>query len=183
MHLHDARIEGARGAIRSQNQFEPRGQVQIVAAQRDGVKIGGRRFGKALHKLVGRPGGDQRGGAGGVQQAVRVEVVGVGVAGAFAAEHADAAAGADSLAGGFDDLLVHAQRGGRHRLKVQVGIVAAGRERLAQAALQQPLGDAEFLKKVTFVTGRWGSSRYAHRISQFTPAPAPVSAPWPPFLS
>jgi hypothetical protein len=58
-------------------------------------------------------GGDERGGAGGVEQALGAEIVGVGVAGALAGEDADAAAGAGALAGGFDDLLVDAQRGGR----------------------------------------------------------------------
>jgi hypothetical protein len=41
--LHDARIEGARGAVGAQNQLEARGQVQIEAAQRNGIKIGGGR--------------------------------------------------------------------------------------------------------------------------------------------
>ena len=92
-----------------------------------------------------------------MEQAVRAEVVGVGVAGALAAEDANAAAGADALAGRLDDLLIDAQRGGGDRLEVEVGVVAAGRKSLAQAALQQPLGDAEFFKKVS-VCG-WGAGK------------------------
>ena len=96
---------------------------------------------------------------------------------------ADAAAGADALAGRFDDLLVDAQRGGRHRFEVKVGIVAAGAQRLAQAALQQPLGDAEFLKKVTLVTWARGSSRFASSCLQFTPVFVSASEAASPFLS
>jgi hypothetical protein len=35
-HLNDARIEGARGAISAQNQFQPRSQVEIETAQGTG---------------------------------------------------------------------------------------------------------------------------------------------------
>jgi len=38
----------------------------------------------------------------------QVEIVSVSVAGALAAEHANAAAGADTLRGGFDNLLIDA---------------------------------------------------------------------------
>ena len=39
-HLHDARIEGARGAIGAQNQLEARGEVEIESAERHGIEIG-----------------------------------------------------------------------------------------------------------------------------------------------
>ena len=42
--LHDARVISAGGAVGAQNQFEARGQVQIVAAQRNGIKVGGGRL-------------------------------------------------------------------------------------------------------------------------------------------
>ena len=83
--LDDARVEGAGGAVGAQNQLEARGQVEIVAAQGNGVEVGGGRLGEALHRLLGRAGGDQRGGAGGVEQALGAQIVGVGVAGALAA--------------------------------------------------------------------------------------------------
>ncbi len=54
------------------------------------------------------------------------------------------------------------------RLEVEVGVVAARRERLAQAALQQPLGDAELLKKIAVVARVWGSERLVHGAFQFT---------------
>ena len=91
-----------------------------------------------------------------MEQALGAEVVGVGVAGALAGEDADAAAGAGALRGGFDDLLVDAERGGGDRLEVKVGVVAAGGEGLAEAALQQALGEAEFLKEIALVAGDWG---------------------------
>ena len=52
--LHDARIEGAGGAVGAQNQFEARGQVEIEAAQRNGIKIGGGRLDESLHRSVWR---------------------------------------------------------------------------------------------------------------------------------
>ena len=99
-----------------------------------------------------------------MQQPLGAEVVGVGVAGALAGEDADAAAGADALAGGFNNLLVHAQRGGRNRLEVEVGVVSASREGLAQATFKKPLGEAEFVEKIAFMTGVRGSSRIIHRV-------------------
>jgi len=103
-----------------------------------------------------------------VEQALGAQIVGIGVAGALARQHADAAAGAGALAGGFDNLLVNTESCCHDRLKIQVGVVAAGRERLAQAALEQALGNSEFLKKVAFVAGNRGNGRFGHR-SQFTP--------------
>ena len=125
-HLHDARIEGARRAVGAQNQLQPRRQIEVESAQRNGIEIRRRRLGESLHRLLRRPRGDQRRRPRRMQQPLRAQVVGVGVAGALAAEHADAAAGAGSLAGRFHNLLVHAQRRRRNRLKVKVGVVAAG---------------------------------------------------------
>ena len=88
-----------------------------------------------------------------MQQPLRAQVVGVGVAGSLAAKHPNAAAGAGPLAGRLHDLLVHAQRRRRNRFEVKVGVVAASRQGLAQAALQQPLGDAKFLKEIASVAG------------------------------
>jgi len=82
-----------------------------------------------------------------VEQALGAEVVSIGVAGALAGEDTDAAASAGSLRSGFDDLLVDAQRGGRNRFKVKVSVVSAGSERLAEAAFEQPLGEAELIEK------------------------------------
>ena len=108
-----------------------------------------------------------------MEQALGAEIVGVGVAGALAGEHANAAAGAGSLAGGFDDLLVDAQRGGGDRFEVEVGVVAAGGQSLAQAALQQALGDAEFLKEITLVTGVGGGTGEATEEAILSPVYAP----------
>jgi hypothetical protein len=121
-------VEGAGGAIGAQDQFEAGGEVEIEAAEGDGVEVGGGGFGESLDGLLGGAGGDEGGGAGGVEQALGAEIVSVGVAGALAGEDADAAAGAGALAGGFDDLLVDAEGGGGDGLEVEVGVVAAGGE-------------------------------------------------------
>ena len=119
-------------------------------------------LGEALDCLLGWAGGDEGGGAGGVEQALGTEIVSVGVAGALAGENADAAAGAGSLAGRFDDLLVDAERGGGDGLEVKVGVVATGSKSLAQAALEEALRDAEFFEKITLVTGVCWSSGLSH---------------------
>ena len=93
-----------------------------------------------------------------MQQPVWVEIVRVGVAGAVAGKHANAAARTGPLAGGLDDLLVDAQSDGGNRLEVEVGIVAARREGFTQAALQQPLGDAKLLEKIALVVGKGGTA-------------------------
>ena len=181
--LNDARIIGAGGAVGAQNQFQPRGQIEIVSAQRNRIKIGGGRLDKPLHGLFSRAGGDERGGAGGVEQAFGAEIVGVGVSGALARENADAAAGAGALRGRFYDLLIDAESRCSNRLEVEVGVVAACTKGLAQAAFQEALGDAKLLKKITVVAAAGtadraaarGSVWCAHRTSQFTP-PA-VGAP------
>ena len=158
-HLHNARVVGACGAVGTQNQFQPRGQVQVEPAQRHRIQVRALRFRKALHRLFGRSAGNQRRGTRGMQQPLGAQVVGVGIAGALAAQHPHPASRACSLTGRLHNLLVNAQRRRRYRFKVQIGVVASGRKRLAQAALQQPLGDAEFLKKIPLVTGVWGSHR------------------------
>ena len=154
----------------------------VESAEGNGVEVGGGGFDKALHGLGGRAGGDEGGGSGGVEQAFRVQIVSVGVARAFAAEDANAAAGAGALAGGFDDLLVDSQSGGRHRLEVEVGVVAAGAEGLAQAAFKQALGDGEFVKKITLVTGAGGSGRIGHRMFSLRWSEADGASAAAPFL-
>ena len=113
---------------------------------------------EARDAFRGGAAGDERGGAGGAQEAVGGEVVGVGVSGALAGEDADAAADADALAGGLDQRLVDAKRGGGDGLEVEVCVLAAGRERFAQATLHQALGEAELFNEVALVVGRWDGS-------------------------
>jgi hypothetical protein len=80
--------------------------------------------------------GDQRGGASGLEKAVRAEVIGVSKAGALAGENANAAADADALCGGLDDALVHTQGHGGDGLEVKIGELAASRKCLAKAAFE-----------------------------------------------
>jgi len=130
------RAKSAGGAVGSLNQVEPGREVQVEAPQWNRVKIGQRRVLESMNGLLGRPGGDESGGLGGVDEALGAEIVGVSVAGALAGEHTNTAAGAGSLASRFDDLLVDAERGSRNRFKVKVGVIAAGGESFAQAAFE-----------------------------------------------
>ena len=151
--LDDIRTEGAGGSIGSLDEVETGGQVEIKTAERDGVEVSEWGILKTLNRLLGWTGGDQGRGFGGVDEALGAEIVGVGVAGAFAGEYADAAAGAGTLAGGFHDLLVDAERGGGYGFKVEVGVIASCGECLAEATLQEAFGDAKFLEKVTAMAG------------------------------
>ena len=178
--LDDARIECASGAIGAENQLKTGGEIKIESAEGNGIEVGGWRFDEALHRLRGRARGDERGGAGGMEQAVGAEIVGVGVAGALTAEDADAAAGAGALRGGFDDLLIDSEGGGGDRFEVKIGVVAAGRERFAQAAFQQALGESEFIKEITLVALRAGKRPDWSSYLQFTPnRPAAQRRPVP----
>ena len=58
--------------------------------------------------------------------------------------------------GGFDEGLVDAEGGGGDGLEVEVGVVAAGGEGFAEAALHQAFGESEFFDEVAFVV--WGGS-------------------------
>ena len=93
---------------------------------------------EAGDELLGRAVRDERSGAGGaLKQALGGKVVGIGVAGSFAGDDADAAAGRDSLAGGFDQGLVDADGGRGDRFEIKIGIVATGGKSFAKAALEQ----------------------------------------------
>ncbi len=152
-HLLDARIIGAGGAIGAHHQIKFRTQVRIEFGRRNRVKIRRLRLRESGNGLFCRTSGDERCGACGMQQALGRKIVGVGVAGALAGDHADAAAGAHALAGGFDQRFVDADRGRGDRLEVEVGVVAARGKSLAQAAFQQPLGKSKFFKEIAFVAG------------------------------
>ena len=73
--------------------------------------------------------GDERSGFRGVQDALRREIVGIGVSGALAGDDANAASGADALGGGLDEGLVDADGGRVQIFEVEVGVSSARRER------------------------------------------------------
>ncbi len=127
------------------------GDLGVGGGAGDGVERGGFGVAEAAHQLFGWAAGDEGCGARGAEQAVGGEIVGVGVAGALAGDDADAAAYADALAGGLDEGLVDAERGGGNGLEVEVGVVAAGGEGLAETAFHQAFGETEFLDEVAFV--------------------------------
>ena len=94
------------------------------------------------------PVGDQGRGARGAHQPFGGKVIGVGITGAVAGAHADSATCANSLAGGFNQRLVDRNRGRRDRFEVEVGKIAAGGERLAQAPFDETPGQSKPLEEV-----------------------------------
>ena len=151
-----------RGPIGAQDQLKARGEIEVESPQRHRIEIADRRFGESLHGLLRRSRGNQRSSSCRMQQALRAQVVGIRVAGALARQHPHAAARTRPLAGRLDDLFVHAKGRRCYGLEIKIGVVASSGERFAQAALQQPFGDAELLKKVTSVAGRGGSGGIRH---------------------
>ena len=128
------RAESASGAVGALDEVEAGGEVEVIAAEGNGIEVGGLGVLEAVDRLLRRAGGDERGGLGGVEQALGTQVIGVGVAGALAGEDADAAAGAGALAGGLDDLLIDTEGDRCDRLEIEVGVISAGGERFAEAA-------------------------------------------------
>jgi hypothetical protein len=157
-----------RRPVHPQDQFQPRRKVQVESPQRYRIEIGYRSLIESLNRLFRRTRGDQRGRLRCMQKAVWVEVIGIGVTGALSREHANAATGAGPLAGRLHDLLVNTQAHRGNRLEIQVGIIAARRQGLAQAAFQQPFRNAKFLKKIALVVGNRGRGWRGHRTYQFT---------------
>jgi len=157
--LRDARIEVARGLVGALDELEFGGNFRVRGGSGDGVERRCRGFGKSLHTLGLRAIRDQRGGPCGLEQALWREVVGVREPGALAGQHADSTANADALRGGLDDAFVHAERHGGNCLKVKVSELATSRKRLSEAALEQPLGQAEMRKEVSFVVRGFGMDK------------------------
>ena len=125
--------------------------LAVISASTEGSVTGYRlRAGfllKADDRGLGRAAGDQGRGASRVQNALGREIVGVGVAGALADHHANAASCGNSLGSGLHHGLVHHQRGRGKILEIKVGVVAAGREGGCQIALEIMFGEAVMLKK------------------------------------
>jgi hypothetical protein len=151
--LYDARIGRARGAIGAQQQIELGCDIRVAFRREDGIEVLLSFLPETGDRFLRGAAGDERGGTRGAEQAIGREIVRVGVAGALAGDNAHAAACAHSLAGGFYQRFVEADGRGGDGLEVEVGIVTAGRKRLAQAALKQPLGDAEGVEKIAPVLG------------------------------
>ncbi len=145
---------GAGGPVGAHDQLQLGRDPGIGIRGRDGVEACFWRLAEAGHGLLRRPAGDQGRGARGAQQPLGGKIVGVGVAGALPGDNANAAARAHALAGRFDQRLVDRDRGRGDRLEVEVGVIAAGGERLAQAPLEQPLGQTKSLEKVELMFGK-----------------------------
>ena len=126
------RLSNARAALSARSSSASfSGDFSVGRQACNWVKLRNLRMTEAAGKLLRRAGRDQGRRARCLQQPVARKIIGEGKAGALAADDADAAADANALAGRLDQALIHTQRGRRHRFKIKVGVVAAGRERLA----------------------------------------------------
>src|SRR6185437_16063028 len=110
------------------------GGVEAAAAE-----IGGAQAGDAGLR---RAAGNVRGHVRGAQDAIAAEVVGVGVAGAFARKHAHADAQGNALGGTLDQSLFERNGRGGLVLEVQVGVVAAAGKRSGEVVLEVGRRDA-----------------------------------------
>ena len=158
--LGDAGVVGAGGDVGALDEGEFLGDLGVGGGSGDGVERLGLGVTEALDELLGGAGGDESSGAGGLEESVGGEVVGVGVARALAGEDTDAATEGDALGGGLDERLVDAERGGGDGLEVEVGVIAPGGESFGEAALDEAFGDAEFRGEVVLVVG--GGDSHLH---------------------
>ncbi len=131
----NARVVGARGLVGALHQVDLRQHVSFRRRQRHRIKIVRRLVGQSDDGLLGRAAGDEGRGPGGVQDALRREIVGVGIAGAFARQHAHAAADGNALGRRLHHALVEGNRGRGLIFEVEVGVVATGGKRRRQIAL------------------------------------------------
>ena len=123
--LGDAGVVGAGGFVGALDEGEFGGDLGVAGGAGDGVERGCFGVAEAAHQLFGGAAGDEGCCSGCAEQTVAGEVVGVGVAGALAGDDADAAAYADALAGGLDEGLIDAERGGGNRFKIKVRVLAS----------------------------------------------------------
>jgi hypothetical protein len=122
--------------------------LAVISASTEGSVTGY----KAARRLL-LESGDRRvfAGALAISAAVRAacrmrcgrKIVGVGVSGALAGNHAHAAARGNSLRGRLHHRLIHHQRG-RKIFEIKVGVVAAGRKRRRQVAIAFDLADSKY---------------------------------------
>ena len=147
----DARIVVAGGLVGTLHQVDLGQHVRFVRRQAHRIKIVGRLVGEADDGLLGRATGDERRGAGGMQNPLRRKIVGVGVTGAFTGEHANAAAGGNSLGSRLHHALVERNRGGGLIFEVEVGVIAASRKRRSQIALNVGLRQTVALEEKLIV--------------------------------
>ena len=143
----DARIVSAGRSVGAHHQFDLGGDFGVDRRQRHRIETARRLLLKAYDRGLGRAAGDQGGGAGSVQNALGRKIVGVGVAGALADHHANAASCGNPLRSRLHHRLVHHERGGGEVFEIKVGVVAAGGKGGCQIALQILLGEAVMLKK------------------------------------
>ena len=150
----DARIVGAGGLVGAHDQFNFGGDLSVHRRQRDRIEAARLLFLESDRRSLCGAAGNQSRSAGGVQNALRGKIVGIGIAGALAGDHADATSGGNPLRGRLHHGFIHHQRSGRKILKIKVGVVAARRKRRRQVALQIALRQAIVLEKESvFVHG------------------------------
>ena len=148
-HFRDPRIVGAGRAVGAQDQLNFLCDRGIDGRRR--IKVVSRMLLQIHHRNLGGTLRDQGSRARRVQNPLRRQVIGVGVAGALAGNDANAAARRNSLRSRFDHRFVKAQRGRRHVFEVEVGIVAACRKRRRQIALHVDRVEAVFLEEKPLV--------------------------------
>ena len=86
---------------------------------------------KSGFRHTGRAFCDHRGNARGFANFFRTQIVAISIASPFAGDHAHAHTKRHALGGALNDLFINSQRAGGEVLKIEVGILAARRKRLA----------------------------------------------------
>src|SRR5205809_1416648 len=150
-HLRNTRIISAGGAVSAHDQIQLGDNVRIHRWRRDLIKLVSTAFFESLNRLLGWTPGDQGSSACRAQNSLWRQIVGIGVSGAVPGEHPHSASSRNTLGCGLHNGLINADGGGGQVFKIEIGIVAARRERLGKIALQISRGDSEFLKEKVLV--------------------------------
>ena len=152
-HFLDSRIVTARRFIGAHQQLNLGGNVGIHRRQSHGIQAAGRLLLESGNRRFGRRARDQRRRASRMQNALRRKIVGVGISGALAGNHAHAAARGNSLRCRLHQRLIHHQRGRSQVFEIKVGVVAARRKRGGEIGLKVVIGKPVVLEEETFLIG------------------------------
>ena len=150
-HFFNARIVRARRHVGAVHQLHLRHHVGFHRRQRHRIKVVQRLVGQPHHRLLRRTAGDHRRRARRMQNALRSQVVGVGIAGALARKHAHAAAHRNALRRRLHHALVERNRSRGLIFEVKVGEIAARGKRSSQVPLHVCLRQAVALKEKLLV--------------------------------
>src|SRR5262245_18885457 len=155
--LNDARIIGARSAVRPHHQLELGRAVSLRQGRTHRVELGLNVLLETLERSLAWPAGNQSRRTGGAHDLFRSQIVSVAVASAFARQDAHPASRRDPLRRRLDDRFIHGERSRGQVLEVKVCVITACGQRFPKIALQVVGSNAKLLKEKALILRHFGS--------------------------